>query len=346
MRLHQYHANWNFGTGDFTIDTYIRLADDAVVNGICGQYTDTDNYWLFYYNNNKTISFAAKATSVIASYSTPALSLAENTWYHIELVRNGANVYLFINGVSQTFTASTAISTNAMPDLAGVLYIGAHRWEATITGMKGWLDEFRISKGIARHTATFAPPSVAYGQTTTSSLYVASTRPLTGVKFYVDVANATAATSAGYEWTGSAWSLLTTTDGTSASSKTLAQTGTITFATTVATSKVKVIHENLAYWYLFKFYNIDATTALYQVTLQSPVQDVVDIMGWCAKTDVFLSESYTTAYADKSTNAYSLNYDSTDETTYADISALTSSQYIYVGFAERMLGVKVHLGGI
>lgn len=340
------HADWNFGTGDFTIDTHIRLVDDSVTNGLCGQYTDTDNYWLFYYNNNKKISFAARASGVqVAMYDTGVTSLAENTWHHIELDRSGTNVYIFINGVPQTLTVTTPIASNAMPDLGGVLYVGAHRWEATITGMYGWMDEFRISKGIARHTATFAPPSVAYGGTTTSSLYVASTRPLTGVKFYVDVANTTAATSAGYEWTGSAWSLLTTTDGTVTTGKTLAKTGTITFPTTVATSKVKAIHENMAYWYLFKFYNIDATTALYQVTVQAPVQDIVDIWDGVPR-QMFSNLVYTTAYADKTTNTYNLDYDSTDETTYADISALQSTHYIYAGFAERMLGMKVYLGGI
>jgi hypothetical protein len=65
-------------------------------------------------------------------------------------------MYLFIDGKSQTFTAGTAVSTNDLGLSSGNIFIGTHHsgWSGKING---YLDEYRVSKGIARWTANFAP---------------------------------------------------------------------------------------------------------------------------------------------------------------------------------------------
>jgi hypothetical protein len=45
-----------------------------------------------------------------------------------------------------------------MPDIAASVLIASDGTYA----FNGWLDEFRISKGIARWTGNFAPPTSAY----------------------------------------------------------------------------------------------------------------------------------------------------------------------------------------
>jgi hypothetical protein len=65
---------------------------------------------------------------------------------------------MFINGVSQTLNVVTAIASNAMPDVASVLYVG---YSNTIY-FAGYIDEFRVSKGVARWIASFTPPGIAY----------------------------------------------------------------------------------------------------------------------------------------------------------------------------------------
>ena len=70
---------------------------------------------------------------------------------------------MFLNGTSQSLTVGTAVSTNNLDPTFGnpVLVIGRYG-DYNDFYMNGWIDEFRFSKGIARWTANFTPPTSAY----------------------------------------------------------------------------------------------------------------------------------------------------------------------------------------
>ena len=83
-------------------------------------------------------------------------ALTANTWYHIAYVRNGSTCTLYINGVS----VGSASVSGAVDDSSRVMPIGADS-----TGnckFFGYLDEIRITKGVARYTANFTPPTQAF----------------------------------------------------------------------------------------------------------------------------------------------------------------------------------------
>ena len=110
---------------------------------------------------------------------------------------------------------------------------------------------------------------------TVCSAYVASIRPISGIKFYIGTANTAsiAAPTVKY-WNGTAWADCTTiVDGTSD----LSTTGTITFDSTVTTAKARMLYNNHAYWYLIQWTGLDAATTVYYVTLKAPPQAFVDI---------------------------------------------------------------------
>jgi hypothetical protein len=89
-------------------------------------------------------------------YSVNAASLAVNTWYHVAFVRSGSSLYIFQNGVQ----AGTTGNAFAMRDCATTLKIGYLGTGATY--LNGWLDEFRISKGVARWTSNLTPSTSVY----------------------------------------------------------------------------------------------------------------------------------------------------------------------------------------
>ena len=156
------HADWNFGVNDFTLEAQCYWTNLGKAQGIIGQYEDANNYWIIGKDaNNKLYAVFKKSGATIGYYiTTSAVSLSVDTWYHIEFVRNGANAYMFVNGVSQALTANTSFGTSDVGDLAGTLRVGYDQTNSAY--FVGNIDEVRVNKGIARHTANFTAPSSEY----------------------------------------------------------------------------------------------------------------------------------------------------------------------------------------
>ncbi len=88
-----------------------------------------------------------------------------DTWYHLEFTRNGTGALIFIDGVSQGLDELTAFGTNDVGDLDERLYVGSEE-AGTGSYIKGWIDEARISKGVARNTSNFDIPTEEYNGVT------------------------------------------------------------------------------------------------------------------------------------------------------------------------------------
>jgi len=156
--------DWTFGDGDFTVDLWVKFAAKDVDQFIChiGNQSGYENIYARLNNDNKlTMAFYTGAGSACQGsfVMTNAWGLSLNTWYHIAFIRNGNSAYIFIDGVSQTLTITTAFGPIA--NQTGNLYIGRAAYTA-YGYLNGWLDEFRISKGIARWTSNFTPPTSEY----------------------------------------------------------------------------------------------------------------------------------------------------------------------------------------
>jgi hypothetical protein len=78
-----------------------------------------------------------------------------NTWQHVALVRNGNVFTPYLNGIAGTSTTSSA----ALFDFTSQLTIGSDGPASPLTPFQGHMDDFRITKGVARYTANFTPPT-------------------------------------------------------------------------------------------------------------------------------------------------------------------------------------------
>lgn len=152
-------ADWNLGTGDFTFDFWVRYQSLSGLQGIYSQYIDADNYLIIYKTTGQGLTLVLRSSGV--NYTISSLSpVFDSTeiFYHVAIVRNGTSGKIYINGSSVGVT-NTLLGTS-IPDFAAPIFIGA---ESAFGGyLNGYLDEFRISKGIARWTANFTPPEYAY----------------------------------------------------------------------------------------------------------------------------------------------------------------------------------------
>ena len=155
------HADFDFGSGNFTIDMWCRwnaLPTAGNLQIFCNKRNSTANYSPFIIGIDNTTLYFLSSTSGTdwEVLITGSHGLSINTWYHFAYVRNG-NVFTgYKNGTSfGTQTVSGALMTNSTD-----ISIGAHANNAD--SMNGWIDEVRFSKGIARWTANFTPPTSAY----------------------------------------------------------------------------------------------------------------------------------------------------------------------------------------
>ena len=165
-------ADWDFGAGDFTIDFWIRPNAIGSLQFLYEQELDSNNTIYISLLASGNLDFVSYVGGVLKGYYSNATVLSNGTWYHIAIVRNGTTGYLFVNGSKNNSSENTAFGSNTLPDLAVSLFIAAHNTGGS--AFNGWIDEVRISKGIARWTANFTPPTAAYSATAlaiTSSRY-------------------------------------------------------------------------------------------------------------------------------------------------------------------------------
>ena len=150
-------AFFNFGTVDFTIECWvypITLSTAAAI--IDTRNSDILGAWDFNLQSTSKLDFIYGASRL-----TSTTSISTNVWTHIAVTRASGVIRLFINGVVETTTAtySSAIDALSFPSIGGGRSTGAN----SVTGyyLNGYLDDLRVTKGIARYTTTFTPPSQA-----------------------------------------------------------------------------------------------------------------------------------------------------------------------------------------
>jgi hypothetical protein len=164
------HADFQFGSGDFTIDFWWR-PNSVAGGGIPMAKRPPGGFGEFTFLQSTT-SLQLYVSSTGASWNifnaaNIATGLSTGTWYHIALVRTGNSLLGFLNG-TQTVSTSTAASLFASSGDA--LSIGGDNDGSN--SLNGWLDEVRISKGIARWTSNFTPPTAAYAAAGTDYPYI------------------------------------------------------------------------------------------------------------------------------------------------------------------------------
>jgi hypothetical protein len=142
--------NYNFGTGDFTIEFWLYLLSQGT-GGYSHYFSVVDQPTFTFKSYSGHYYLYANSNTQVATSSAPVL----NSWQHIALVRNGTSLRIYVNGVvagSSTISSSTAYGAN------GASIIGTAN-QVTNEVLNGYLDDFRITKGVARYTSNFTPPA-------------------------------------------------------------------------------------------------------------------------------------------------------------------------------------------
>jgi len=150
--------------GAHTIEFWVRLDDISDWRGLYahGNNANNDAFKILYNSSNNTISVKSFP---VGSYVHSTTTTAVDTWYHVAWVKESASVgKLYINGTMEGSTTSYADHT---PSASHYMVIGTNydtnygNWYYG-DDMYGYIDDFRITKGVARYTSNFTPPTTAF----------------------------------------------------------------------------------------------------------------------------------------------------------------------------------------
>lgn len=163
-------GDWTPGTAEpFTIEAWARFASFPTAETGCAivsHFNSTGNQrsWSFDLINTTSPQLLRFLYSLNGSTSTQVLGdwiPSANTWYHLAVTRQAdGTIMLFADGVVLTTNAGT---TAALHDSSDLLRIGLiNTTTPNRYWMDGWIDELRITKGVARYTGSFTPPVAAF----------------------------------------------------------------------------------------------------------------------------------------------------------------------------------------
>ncbi len=152
-------ADWAFGSGNFTIDFWAkRTRSDANEWVFCQGGSGWEQYWGMQWSVDNYVycNFRTSGGSIIQLQST--ITISDTSWHHYAYLRDGNTLRLFIDGVAR---GTADVTGQSQVDNAYKFAIG-RLGEYDGYFFAGGVDEFRISKGIARWTSNFTPPSNEY----------------------------------------------------------------------------------------------------------------------------------------------------------------------------------------
>ena len=143
-------SEFAFGTGDFTIESWVRPTAFTAYNCIFTTRATSNSGSAVFCgldNNNLKPTFY--------NYFTSTGSLTLKKWSHVAWVRSGSTVTIYIDGVA---SGSGTVTTNFTDTAAS---IGFDYATSSANLFYGQLADLRITKGVARYTQAFTPPTKA-----------------------------------------------------------------------------------------------------------------------------------------------------------------------------------------
>ena len=149
-------SDWDV-TADYTIEFWARHGSSGFLftKGYLGtqSISGTNGFAIGHFQGNLSVR---TASSLISSTGAPITSLA---WNHIALVWSSSTLKGYVNGTEVLSTTAYTTSTAVPLIIGNFSNLDANRY------FDGYIDDLRITKGVARYTANFTPPTAPFPDT-------------------------------------------------------------------------------------------------------------------------------------------------------------------------------------
>lgn len=151
---------WNFGTNDLTLE--FQLKWNGGTGGVISRRDGVAEGWAIQIESDGTIALRAKIGGTWSDRqvsSQPGAIVSSAAYQHVALTRSGNTWTIWVNGTS----VGSASIAGTVDDVAKPIRVGqATSITYNENPLNGVIDELRVTKGVARYTAAFTPPTAAF----------------------------------------------------------------------------------------------------------------------------------------------------------------------------------------
>lgn len=148
----------SLGSGNFTIECWVYANSIGSFNGVFAQWPNNGgsvNNSFILESVASNMQFYWCAGSTLFGPATLG-TIATGSWIYYSICRSGNTLYPFKNGILGTTVSITQTLNSPTSNITvGGLVAGSGYWD-------GYIDDLRITKGVARYTANFTPPTQAF----------------------------------------------------------------------------------------------------------------------------------------------------------------------------------------
>lgn len=153
----------NLGGGDYTLEAWVFMEHDVHYTGLAMIYSS----FLTQSEGRTNLCISAGGALVVSEQDAGGANLSQiqtsdgavsfNTWHFCSATKSGTTLRLFLDGVL-VGTVSSPVRGN----WAGSARIGRHAEGGFADAFYGYINDLRVTRGVARYTATFAPPDAPF----------------------------------------------------------------------------------------------------------------------------------------------------------------------------------------
>tara|TARA_Y100001936_G_scaffold88753_1_gene87254 strand:- start:3668 stop:4777 length:1110 start_codon:yes stop_codon:yes gene_type:complete len=145
-------------TESFTLEfwVYFNNIDDGNIVNFYSDYSGASNGMSI----DKSTGNVLRAHNGDSTRITGTTTVSAGQWYHIALSGTSGSYKLFLNGTQEGSTSSNGFTGGTTNK-----YIGTFYWAGlggAVRLLNGYIEDFRITKGEARYTSNFTPPTSAH----------------------------------------------------------------------------------------------------------------------------------------------------------------------------------------
>lgn len=152
------NSDFNFSNDDFTVDLWVNPLSTSTQRILAKDNAGTNYQWLNFAVGPSGINLGVSTdTAAWGLLNISTISYSTGTWTHLAIVRSAQSLRAYKDGTQVAFSTMVASSSTVSTGNEN-LVIGSENFSPR-RELNGYVDDVRISPGVARWFTNFTPPT-------------------------------------------------------------------------------------------------------------------------------------------------------------------------------------------